>query len=389
MSDHAPSRVPEPEAPVVLHVMQSAGIGGAERHLLALLPALRARGWDARFWGFMTAGRSVFADALAAKGVPVDVVHAGRNRSLRVTRALRRRIKTLRPQIVHSHLFYGDVQAQLAVLGQSVRSVRTIHVGPEFIPAGLPRRAYGWAGSRADRTITVSDHMAALAPQLGFSPADRVRVVRYGIDPSSWAPTPQERRRARSELSVRDTDVVVACTSRLIAGKGQDTLIRAFAIARRTHPELHLVIAGTGPEEDRLHALAHELLPDGSFRFTGFLPDARGVVWASDIFVLPTHEDLGEGFGIAALEAAAADVPVIASDHAPLRELFASGQTGLIVRPGDADDLAKSLLALAGDPALRERLASAAVERVRAGFTETAMVDATESVYRELLGRES
>ena len=374
-------------APIVLHVMQSAGIGGAERHLLAILPALRDLGWDMRFWGFTTAGHSEFANALAATGVPVDLVHAGRMRSLRVTRELRRRVRALGPRIVHSHLFYADVHAQLALLGTNVRSVRTIHVGPEFIPVGLPRRVYGWAGSRADRTITVSEHMARLAPQLGFAPADRIRVVRYGIDQAAWARTGDAPARARAAFGLRDTDVVVACTSRLVPGKGQDTLIRAFEISRRSNADMHLLVAGTGPEEDRLHHLAHEVLPPGSYRFTGFVPDVRHVVWASDIFVLPTHADLGEGFGIAALEAAAGHVAIVASDHAPLRELIGHATTGVIVPPGDTDELAKALTALASDRGLRTRLADAAAERVCAGFTHASTVTATDAVYRELVER--
>jgi glycosyltransferase involved in cell wall biosynthesis len=378
------SRVAE-DAPVVLHVMQSAGIGGAERHLLAILPALRALGWDMRFWGFTTAGGSEFANALAAAGIPVDLVHVGRMRSLRVTRELRRRVRALGPRIVHSHLFYADVHTQLALLGTGVRSVRTIHVGPEFIPAGLPRRVYGWAGSRADRTITVSEHMARLAPQLGFAPAERLRVVRYGIDPVAWGPTDDARASARGEFGVRDTDVVVACTSRLIAGKGQDTLIRAFEVARRSNTNMHLLVAGTGPEEERLRQLARDLLPPGSYRFTGFVPDVRRVVWASDIFVLPTHAELGEGFGIAALEAAAGHVAIIASDHAPLRELIEPETTGVIVAPGVTDELARALTHLANDDGLRARLADAATERVCAGFTHASTVAATDAVYRELV----
>ena len=374
-------------APVVLHVMQSAGIGGAERHLLTLLPALRRLGWDARFWGFATEATSAFVDALSAADVPVDLIRVTRMRSLKVAREIRRRVRALDARLVHSHLFYADIQTQLALLGTRVPSVRTIHNGPGFFPGGLPRRVYGWAGSLADRTITISEHMARLAPRVGFAPTDRIRVVHHGVDIASWEPPADARAQARHRLGYRDDEFVIVCTSRLIPGKGQDTLIRAFARAKRAQTRLRLVVVGTGPEADGLHTLARELLPEDSYAFTGFVPDVRNVIWAADIFVLPTHADFDEGFGIAALEAAAAHVPIVASDHAPLRELVEDDTTGLLLKPGDEKQLAEALVSLAGDEARRLRLSAAALELVRRSFSEEAMVEATDRVYRELVPR--
>jgi glycosyltransferase involved in cell wall biosynthesis len=350
-----------------------------------MLPALRRLGWDARFWGFLTSDHSSFAAALQEAGVPVSLTRVPTLRSPLVIRSLRSEIRHVSADIVHTHLFYGDVHGQLAQLGTRAQSVRTIHGGPSTIGRRASRWAFAMAGLLADRTIAVSQSIADMVSKMRFAPPSRIRVVRHGINVSAWASTQNRRTEARRRLGLGFDDLLISCTSRLIEGKGQDTLIHALAVALRSDPRLTLVVAGTGPDEDRLHLLAREMLPASSYRFVGFKHDLRPVLWASDIYVLPTHRNLDEAFGLTALEAMASGVPVIASDLPALRELVGPTPAGKLVAPGDVRALSDALERLASSATERSRLSLASAERA-SRFTTERMVQETLGVYRELLG---
>jgi glycosyltransferase involved in cell wall biosynthesis len=126
------------------------------------------------------------------------------------------------------------------------------------------------------------------------------------------------------------------------------------------------------------------MLPLDAYRFTGFLSDVRPVLWASDVYVLPTLPELGEGLPVATLEAMAAGLPVIASDLPPLREVVVPGETGFLTEPGQAQDLSSCIARLTLSPELRRQMAAGAVDRVKSKFSQDRMVEKTADVYREL-----
>jgi glycosyltransferase involved in cell wall biosynthesis len=364
--------------------MQVAEIAGAERHLLELLPSLLDRGWQIRFWGFTIHERSSFADALAAAGIPTHVERVARLRSLRVAAALRREIAATSPSIVHSHLFYADVQTQIALLGRRTPSVRTIHVTPPTVGVGIARWPFTIAGFLADKTIAVSGFAADEARRLHLSPSSRILAIPHGIRADRWCTTEAERERSREALGVSDHQIVVVCTSRLFAGKGHGTLIRAVAQAR--NEKIVLVIAGDGPERSALEALARRELPERSYRFCAFVSDVRELLAGSDIFVLPTDRTLGEAFGVSLLEAMAAGLPAVVSDLPALREVVGGSGSALMAEPDDASAFASRLTTLAEDPELRRRMGAIAATRARTLYGHDAMVAATENLYRDLLG---
>jgi len=122
-------------------------------------------------------------------------------------------------------------------------------------------------------------------------------------------------------------------------------------------------------------------------RFLDFMPDVRPLVQACDVLAFPTAPELGEGFGLAALEAMAAERPVVATAVGALPEVVAHGQTGIVVPPGDRGQLADALVRLARDPGLRARLGAAGRERARTEFSIDRMIGRTLAVYEEALPR--
>ncbi len=150
---------------------------------------------------------------------------------------------------------------------------------------------------------------------------------------------------------------MVVCVSRLVARKGQDTLLRAWPAVRAAGGDPVLLLVGGGPAAGRLRQLAGTLGVAGSVRFTGQVPDADLPAYydAGDVFAMPCRTrrrglDV-EGLGIVYLEASATGLPVIAGDSGGAPDAVLNGETGYVIPGRDVTQLAERLIQLLGDPA--------------------------------------
>jgi glycosyltransferase involved in cell wall biosynthesis len=370
----------------VLHVQKVAGIGGSERHLLSLLPALAGAGLDVRMLIAATDEANRFAEALGAHHIPLRVVPAGPHLNPALVTGLAREIRAFHPDIVHTHLVHADIHGQVAMAASRAVRVSSMHSTPAFYRRQPFRTGARLAGHRAGAVIASSEHVSGFIEDLKLVPADRVHVVHYGIDASGWPLDESERLRAREQLGLHPADVAVGIAARLIPGKGHPLLLEAVAHARRENPQLRLLVAGRGPLRTELEREAERIAP-GATAFVGFVEDVRAFMNACDVLAFPTQPALGEGFGLAALEAMACGRPVVATEVASLPELVSDGETGFLVDPRSAAALAAALAALAGDRELRDRLGARGQERARTIFSLERMVEGTLAVYHEAVGR--
>ena len=161
-------------------------------------------------------------------------------------------------------------------------------------------------------------------------------------------------------------------------------LLRAFRRVLDERPDARLDIAGRGVLEHGLKDLARELGLNGAVRFLGHVTPVQRAVEQSLAVVVPS---LGEGFGMVALEAMERARPVIAASIGGLEDLVRDGETGLLVRPGDAESLAEAMLALAADPARAAAMGREARRRAIERFPEARCTERTEEVYRYWLDR--
>jgi glycosyltransferase involved in cell wall biosynthesis len=368
----------------ILHVQKVKGIGGSERHLLALLPGLSAAGDDV---GIVVLGAGEdeerFLGAAAHAGIEATSVPAGRDADPRVALALGGEIRRFAPDIVHTHLVHADLWGQLAARRAGVPGVRSAHNVSARYRSEPGRSAGRLAGRLARRTIAISEHVAAFLRVQRLAPPDRIRVVPYGIDAASWEVDDAARAASRARFGLAPDDIVAGMAARLIPGKGHAMAFDALGIAHGKVPALRMLVAGDGPLRASLDARASSL-PDEIVRFVGHLDDVRPFLAACDLLVFPTLPSLGEGFGLAALEAMACGRPVIATDVASLPEVVDDGVTGLLVRPL-VDDLADALLGLAADEDRRLSMGLAGRARARADFSLEAMVERTRAVYGEAI----
>lgn len=371
----------------VLHVQRVSGIGGSERHLLSLLPALMARGIDARMHVLATGDAHRFVDALVAAGVPVTTARAGPDVNPGALARVVREIRQARPDVVHTHLLHGDSLGQPAARLCSVAGVSSFHACPPFYDRQPYRAVARAVGRMPARVIAISRHLGRYLVDRGLTPADRVRVVHYGMDATGWRLPEADRDHERDRLGLAPADVAVGVSSRLVPEKGHADLIDAMATASAREPRLRLLVAGDGPLRATLEGRAAAALPPGSYRFLGFVDDIRAFMNACDLFAFPTTPGFGEGFGLAALEASAVGLPIVATAVGPIPEVVADGESGRLVPPRDPEALAEAMAALAADAGLRRRLGEGAARRAREVFGLDRMVDATVAVYGEVAGQ--
>lgn len=368
----------------VLHVQRAKGIGGSERHLLTLLPGLAAEGVDVRMHVLAAGDGARFVDELENAGVSTSSSAAGPDVNPLSVATLVAEIRRFRPDVVHTHLVHADLHGQVAALLTRVPGVSSVHGTPAFYQRHPYRLVGRSVGKMARRRIAISEHVARFVRHLGLAPADHIRVVPYGIAIDTMRTTVAEARSARARYGFAVSERVIGVAARLIPGKGHDVLIEGFGDVARSDDTLRLAIAGTGPEQPRLEALAASTCPSGAVRFLGFVDDVRGFFAACDVLAFPTQPELGEGFGLAALEAMAAGRPVVATDVGSLPEVVDHGVTGMLVPAHSAQALGATVARLATDPELSVRLGTAGAERAATCFPLSLMVERTRRVYEEL-----
>ena len=147
-------------------------------------------------------------------------------------------------------------------------------------------------------------------------------------------------------------------------------------------PQAQLVIAGEGKEKEALVGLTQGLGIAPNVLFIPNIDDTRQVLWALDIFVMPS---LAEGLGLGLMEAMAAGIASIGSEVGGIISLIRNNENGLLAAPADAKGLALAITGLLRDAALRQRLAKNGQESILENFSQGKMVDATERVYAQCL----
>jgi glycosyltransferase involved in cell wall biosynthesis len=356
----------------IVHLQKVAGIAGSEVYLLSLLPALRARGWDVRLVMLHEGepGAFEFARELSGRGVPITEIPLVADVDAVAFFRLVAHLLRERPDAIHTHLVHADFYGQLAgALTRVPLSISMKHGFNEFRELGSFAFADRAVARLADANIAISRGLAAYLTKIEGFDETRFQIVHYGIAPGS-DPRPYS---ANARL---------LCVGRLIPIKGHILLLRAFAEARAGAPELTLEIAGWGPLEPALRALAKELEIEDAVRFLGPVVPIQPAVEGAAIVVLPS---LGEGFGMAALEAMERARPVIATSVGGLNDQIRHGETGLLVPVGDVEALANAILELVREPERAAALGAAGRRRALEHFSEERSIDRMEILYRALL----
>jgi glycosyltransferase involved in cell wall biosynthesis len=326
----------------IVQIINSLETGGAEKLVLQLHARFMARGHESSLvalsgpvptgiTGLWTAGMgSPYAPAALAA---VADLPAGAGLDC--------------ADIIHVHLFPAQFLIPLALPAQTARLVTTEHSTANRRRRSIPGRLLDcWTYSRYSRVACVSP---AAAQALGaWIPGvrERLRVVPNGIDLSLYG-----RARARDE---EGSIPVVLSVGRLIPAKNYGVALEAVATLLHRGRELVYRIAGDGPLRADLELRVQELGIAGSVEFLGTVTEVAELLASADIFFMPSSR---EGFGLAAVEAMASGLPVVAADVPGLGDLLGrDGTCGLLSPSESPDAFAGNIERLLGDPILRRTL---------------------------------
>lgn len=369
-------------------------VGGTEKHLAAVLPALARRGKNVSVCALLDDGP--LRSTLEAGGVRVfgPLVGSSRNRNV-ADKAIRGALIVLRlfvllrrrkPTIVHFFLPFsylvGAPVAMVAGISYKVMSRRSLnnYQRGHSISAFIERRLH----SKMDAVLANSISVLRQLRKLEFVPAGRLALIYNGIDFSSCCPNVKEREKVRSELGLENDALVLIVVANLIPYKGHADLIDALHLSAARLPSgWRLLVAG----RDDVHGveLRSRVVERGlqsNVIFLGARSDIAGLLQASDIGINCSHE---EGFSNAVLEGMAAGLAMIVTDVGGNTEAVIDGESGLVAPAKEPVELARLILRLAEDPELRSRLGHAARKRIVEHFTLSRCVANYEMLYSELL----
>lgn len=291
-----------------------------------------------------------------------------------------------RLDIVHAHYAIPHaISAYLArqtLLPDAPALVTTLHgtditlVGSD--PSFLPLTRFSIAAS--DAVTTPSAWLReATYQQLDVPRSVAIEVVPNFVDTVRFSPVGRARAADRSPQH----PFVLVHVSNFRPLKRVQDVVRIFAEARRLLPAapLRLRLVGNGPERPGIEALVRELELQPFVRFLGDQVDLPALLRDSDLFLLPSET---ESFGLAALEAMACGVPVVASRVAGIPEVVADGESGLLAPVGDVAAMAGHVARLASDAAALTRFSAAARARAESHFQPGPIVDRYEALYQRL-----
>ena len=321
---------------------------------LADAPYIHTRRWVQHFAGAGWETHLVSFRPAEIEGVRVHYIDGlerlGRLRYLLHARRVRRLVRSLEPDLLHAlHLTSYGFLAALCGVRPTLTSVWGTDVleAPGWSPLHLLLTRYALA--RADHVTAVGLRLANAT--LRYVPrAKPVTVVPYGVDLARFQP--------KARNGVRPSEVVVGAVARLSPEKGLDVLLRAVARLLEGGTPLRVVLAGEGPLRGRLTRLAARLGIAERVDFRGEVPHEQvpAVLAELDVFVMPSR---AEGFGVAALEAQAMELPVVGSRVHGIPDVVEDGRTGLLAPPGDVEALAAAIGRLANDAELRTAMGRA------------------------------
>ena len=336
------------------------GMGGITRHILGLSDWLQARNHRITLAGTadIWAGPDQQSDFL---DLPTRFV-AGDGGSianrLRHTASavwqFRRWLADNPVDLIHCHESAPALVANLARTGRRIPVAITYHGSePERITA------FGRIAAKCDLVITPSHRSAEDLAAIGNVPRDKLKVIGLGVTPPP-EDSAEDIANLRSEL-LGDGDRLIVTLARLLPQKGIDILIDCVARMKETHPGYRFVVAGDGPDEAQLHALARDKGLGEHLHFIGRTDKPIRLLRAADLFLLTSR---WEALPFTIAEAFQAGTPAVATACSGVVELI-DDSVGAVVPIGDIDAICAAVADVLSDEGRRQTLADNALKRSR------------------------
>ncbi len=382
----------------IVHIITRLIVGGAQENTLLSCKGQHDLGHDVvLITGPSLGPEGTLLERARSEGYRVEITDAMRRSILPMRdwltyRHLVRRLRELKPDIVHTHSSKAGIVGRYAAHAAGVPVViHTIH-GLAFTASR--RRSvnamYKMLERRAARLSTkivcVADAMReqSLAARIGRP--EQYVTIHSGMETDAFIHPPRSRQEVRAALGLAEEDVAVGTIARLFDLKGHDDLLDLAPTMCGRYPKLKFLWVGDGSLREGFEERIAEMGLRDRFILTGLVSPQRvpELAGAMDILVHPSRR---EGLARAIVQGQLAEKPVIAYDIDGNREGMIDGETGFMIAPFDQSQLSGRLAILLGDAALRERFGKAGRRFALSRFDARLMVQSLDELYRRELQR--
>jgi glycosyltransferase involved in cell wall biosynthesis len=361
--------------PRVIHTIETAEPGGAEKILVQVADGLREE-----YDPVAVVLQEGWASSEFAK-LNIPVTHMPLDRSFDLS-WVRRMISFIREnniKLIHSHEFTTNAYALVAARLAGIPVICTIH-GKNYYPDRLYRRIASRMTARyASEFVAVSEDLKNyLVANIGI-PGEQITVVHNGIDTCDIDRSRFDRHEIRQQLQIAQDAYVVIVVAALFEMKGHKDLITALLEPVIDSEKLCVLFVGDGDYRAALERQVSECNLVDKVRFLGFRSDIPALLAVSDLFILPSYS---EGLPVSVLEAMSAELPVIATDVGGLKEIIRDGDNAYLVPAANPQHLANKIGYCMDNRAVAAQVASQGRRDVTRRFSMDAMLGAYRGLYQ-------
>lgn len=334
----------------ILIVLPQLRTGGGQKLALEEAVGLSARGADVTLLSLYPREDTVFTRLAEEKGISLIFLEKQEKKSLKLFAQVRRVVKELAPDVIHTHLLALPYVLPAAYFSRA-RCYHTVHNVADREATGL-MRGFERAAYKICRftPIAISPYCRKTIADLYHIPEDRIPTVVNGIDTKRFSVTTLYEQRPVSPFTV-------ISTGRMEPQKCQDIMIKAFGEFHKRYPDSRLRLLGDGPLRANLEAqIADSGLTD-AVELAGIVSDVERHLNEAHVFLLTSAF---EGLPLSVLEAMSCGLPVIATRAGGTVDIV-SEDTGILTDPYNTEALTDALCKLAADPVLRASMSDVAV----------------------------
>ena len=365
----------------ILRIITWLPVGGIERRIVALLPKLDRDKFNVSLCCIKRPG--ILADELEKAGVPVHLLPIRSRLNPIDLWKLAKLIKTLKIDIVHTHMYRsnvpGVIAAKLAHIPIIISNVHTINEWESTRQLLMDKFLMRFRS----RMVAVSEEVRDCIIKRTKITPEKCIVIYNGVDLSKFQSIQLPDESYYESLGLKRNDKIIIMAARLVKIKNHSCLFRAAKKVLEYFPNVKFLLVGDGVLRDELKAEVENLGIKNNVIFAGVRDDMEKLYAISHISVLPSNR---EGFSNVIVESMASGLPVIATDVGGNSEAIMDGQNGYIIKRDDDKMLTERIITLLKDENLRKKMTDESTKRAEL-FSLEKMRDKTEELYQSLYNK--
>jgi len=364
----------------IIYIINSFGVGGAERHLLNLVRDTTTRKYDVSVVALekkIKGGAASIERELLDAGARIFYLNSYLASDIGRCIAFINILRRINPDILHSHLPRSDFLASIGkLLFPKIKWIFTVHdTYTEDKYRGywvLPYLKKNWQS--ADHTISVSRHVKEWTIECYSLSKEKCSVIYHGVQ---LYDTTNKKKNSNGSI-------LIGCLARFEKRKGIETLIYAMKEVVKQYPNSQLLLAGSDPTNYsyKIRNLARTLKIEEHVKIIGFCQTPYDFLNSLDVFAYASYS---EGFGIVLIEAMSVKCPIVASDIYPINYILEKDVSGLLAEPGDHQSFALSIIDYLSNSKKRDRFVEKAYERCISDFSLGMSLEKVNNLYLRII----